>query len=149
MSDLKELYQQVILDHNKNPQNYHKIENATHKAEGYNPLCGDQCIVYLNVEDNIIREVSFQGKGCAISISSASIMTELLKDKSIEEANEMISDFKNMLKSEDDHTEPGTRLGKAVVLAGVRAFPARLKCATLAWHSVHSALKKKEKATTE
>ena len=143
MSDIRELYQQVILDHNKNPSNFHEMKDATHKAEGYNPLCGDHYVIYFYLEKNIIKKISFQGSGCAISTSSASIMTELLKGKKVLEAHEVINHFYNMLRSTEATTpyEVDGNLGKAVVLAGVKEFPTRLKCATLAWHASQSALK--------
>ena len=153
MSDIREIYQQVILDHNRNPSNFHEMEDATHKVEGYNPLCGDHYIVYLQLKDDTIQKISFQGSGCAISTSSASIMTELLEGKKINEAKEIIANFQSMLKGTDSDTNNRNNqdmafessLGKAVVLAGVKEFPTRLKCATLAWHASKSALEDNHK----
>jgi nitrogen fixation protein NifU and related proteins len=149
MDHLKDLYQEVIIDHNKTPRNKHAMPNASHKAEGYNPLCGDQFTVYLNVDnDNIIREVSFTGHGCAISTASASLMTEKLIGQSIEQAELLFHAFHQMITS--SHAVNVQNLGKLAVLAGVREFPARVKCATLAWHAMHGALQHTDKpATTE
>ena len=152
MSEVRELYQQVILDHNKNPSNFHQMNEATHKAEGYNPLCGDRYVIYLKIQNDVIEKASFQGSGCAISTSSASIMTELLPDKTIQEAMEIIKEFQKMLRV-DQEPAPETgfesKLGKAVVLAGVKEFPTRLKCATLAWHTSKSAIQGEKSASTE
>lgn len=145
MSDLRELYQEVILDHNKNPRNFRKMENATHHAEGHNPLCGDNVTVYLDMEDGVIKDVSFEGSGCAISKSSASMMTTVLKGKTPEEAEKIFDEFHKMVTS-DTESEPETEetLGKLAVFSGIREFPARVKCASLAWHTVHAALNTSE-----
>lgn len=139
MNDLRELYQEVIFDHYRKPRNCHALVCANHKAEGYNPLCGDQVTVYLKVEDDIIQDLSFEGVGCAISTASASLMTEALKGRKVAEVEHLFDDFHHMVT--DAETVPHPTLGKLEVLAGVREFPARIKCATLAWHTLHAALK--------
>ncbi len=153
MSDeLRELYQQVILDHNKKPRNFHKIENATHSAEGYNPLCGDHYTVYANVKDDKLEDISFEGAGCAISKSSASLMTESVKGKDLAEVNEMLDDFFAMVTDDNKFDKPvkiSAKLKKVSLLQGVCAYPTRIKCATLAWHALRNALKKEGSATTE
>ena len=135
-ADLQDLYQEVILDHNRRPRNFRTIE-AGQKAEGYNPLCGDRLTVYLRVEDGRIQDASFQGSGCAISKASASLMTESVKGKTIEEAEALFERFQQMITASPD--EPVDDLGKLSVLAGVRQFPVRVKCASLAWHTLHAA----------
>lgn len=147
MSEMNELYQAVILDHNQRPQNFGKLESATHHAEGYNPLCGDQLTVYLEVQDGVLKEVRFEGSGCAISKASASLMTAGLKGKSIDEADRIFHIFHRMVKGEGE--DDGT-LGKLAVFAGVREFPMRVKCATLGWHTLRGALEgRNEPITTE
>ena len=149
MSELSELYQEVILDHNKKPRNFHKLENANRRAEGFNPLCGDQLNVYLHVEDDQVKEVSFEGSGCAISKASASMMTQAVKGKTKAEAEILFNEFHRMAMGElDEETEPN-HLGKLTIFAGVREFPARVKCATLSWHTMHAALEGQDVATTE
>ncbi len=140
MMDLRELYQEVIIDHNRNPRNFHTMADATVQAKGYNPLCGDQLTVYLKLENNVVSEVSFIGRGCAISQASASLMTEASRGKTVAQAHELFKRFHTMLTSSDDKSLPS--LDKLTVLAGVRAYPARVKCATLAWHTLESALNK-------
>lgn len=150
MEDLRELYQEVILDHNKNPRNFRKITNHSHFAEGDNPLCGDHIDVYLNVKNEVITDVSFEGKGCAISKSSASLMTEELKNKTLKEAHAIFQKFHQLVTSETDSYSESNNLGKLEVFAGVREFPLRIKCASLAWHTLVAALKKSnDKITTE
>jgi nitrogen fixation NifU-like protein len=139
MNDLRELYQEVIFDHYRKPRNCHAIDSASHKAEGYNPLCGDQVTVYIKVEGNVIQDVSFEGVGCAISTASASLMTEALKGKKVTEVEHLFKDFHHMVT--DSESTPHPELGKLEVLGGVREFPARVKCATLAWHTLNAALK--------
>ena len=135
--ELQDLYQEVILDHNRRPRNFRVIEDGS-SAEGFNPLCGDRITVYLKVENGTIKDVSFQGAGCAISKASASLMTESVKGKTIEEATALFERFQRMITgSADSSTES---LGKLTVLAGVRQFPVRVKCATLAWHTLRSAV---------
>lgn len=138
--DLRELYQEIIIDHNRNPRNHHSIEDATHQANGFNPLCGDKLTVYIKVQNTRISDLGFVGCGCAISQASASLMTEALKGKTVEEAHDLFHRFHHMLTQEDSGTE--VTLEKLVVLAGVKAFPARVKCATLAWHTMEAALNK-------
>jgi nitrogen fixation NifU-like protein len=139
MSDLDELYQEVILDHNKSPRNFRTIEDADRKAEGYNPLCGDQLTVYLKLDGGVIKDISFRGSGCAISKASASIMTAELKGKTEAEAHQLFEHVHKMLTGELEHDGSG-KIGKLVILSGVCKFPARVKCASLAWHTVNSAL---------
>ena len=149
MSDLDELYQEVILDHNKSPRNFRAIENANRKAQGYNPLCGDQVTVYLKLEKGIIKDIGFQGSGCAISKASASMMTAELKGKTETEAHELFNNVHRMLTGESSQNS-GEKVGKLAILSGVCKFPARVKCASLAWHTVNSALKGGEEiASTE
>ena len=135
-SDLQELYQQVILDHNRRPRNFRSIETGQ-KAEGYNPLCGDRVTVYLRVENGRIADASFEGSGCAISKASASLMTDAVKGKTIEEAEALFERFHRMITSNPD--EPVADLGKLNVFAGVRQFPVRVKCASLPWHTLRAA----------
>lgn len=149
MSELSELYQQVILDHNKKPRNFHKLENANRSAEGYNPLCGDHLNVYLRVEGDQVQEVSFEGSGCAISKASASMMTQAVKGKSKAEAEELFNEFHRMATGELDEEREENHLGKLTIFAGVRDFPARVKCATLSWHTMHAALNEQDKISTE
>ncbi len=144
MSELKSLYQEIILDHNKNPRNFKKLENANRHAEGYNPLCGDHYNIYLRVEDDIIQEVAFEGAGCAISKASASVMSSLLKGKTKEEAEELGKLFHKLVMGESDPIEELDRIGKLAVFSGVSEFPARVKCASLAWHTLRAALENKE-----
>src|SRR6202008_2007619 len=147
MSELSELYQQVILDHNKKPRNFHKLENANRKAEGYNPLCGDHLNVYLHVEDDEVKDVSFEGSGCAISKASASMMTQAVKGKTKAEAETLFNEFHRMGMGElDEETEPN-HLGKLTIFAGVRDYPARVKCATLSWHTMRAALEGQDVVT--
>ena len=138
MSAVNELYQEVILDHNRRPRNFRAIEAPTARQEGYNPLCGDRLTLYVTLDDDVIRDVAFQGSGCAISKASASLMTEALKGKTVEQARELFDQFQAMITS--DHAGPTADLGKLSVLAGVREFPARIKCASLAWHTMKAAV---------
>ena len=143
MSELDDLYQEIILDHNKRPRNFREMKDFTHTAEGYNPLCGDRYTVFLKIENDIIQDISFQGNGCAISKSSASLMTERLKGATVEEAQEDIEVFQNMLVDEKEIDIP-QRLEKIAILKGVKEFPMRIKCATIAWHSTKSAIEGKQ-----
>jgi nitrogen fixation NifU-like protein len=136
MSDLDDLYQEVILDHNKRPRNFRTMDDGR-KAEGYNPLCGDRMTVYLRVQDDVIVDASFQGSGCAISKASASLMTEIVKGKTLADAEAMFDRFHAMVTTPPE--QPVEDLGKLSVLAGVRQFPARIKCASLAWHTLRAA----------
>jgi nitrogen fixation NifU-like protein len=140
MNDLDELYQQVILDHNKNPKNFGVLENFDHKAKGHNPLCGDQITIYLRIKDNIIEDITFDGNGCAISKASGSIMTTVVKGKTLEEAQKMFGEFHDIVTSDTDSEVDFEKLGKLAVFAGVREFPARVKCASLSWHTLKQAL---------
>ena len=149
MSDLRDLYQEVILDHNRRPRNFGPLPEANHRAEGNNPLCGDRVTVYLDVEGDRIRNVSFEGAGCAISTASASLMTDALKGRSVEEARSLFHGFHEMVTQGKDQTEEGEEdLGKLAVFTGVREYPMRVKCATLAWHTLMAALDAKDQATT-
>jgi nitrogen fixation protein NifU and related proteins len=149
MSELSELYQQVILDHNKKPRNFRKLESANHSAEGYNPLCGDQLTVYLDLEDGAVKEIAFEGSGCAISKAAASMMTQAVKGKSREQAEELFTEFHSMVTGELDEETQENSLGNLKIFAGVREFPVRVKCATLPWHTLQAALNNKELASTE
>lgn len=137
MPDLRELYQEVIIDHSKHPRNFHDMTNANRHAEGFNRLCGDRLTLYLLMENGVIKDVSFKGVGCAISTASASLMTETLKGKTEKEAETLFEHFHQLLTTESG---PDEKLGKLAVLSGVREYPSRVKCATLAWHTLHAAL---------
>lgn len=144
MSELRELYQQLILDHNKAPRNFGKLEGANRSQEGFNSLCGDHLHVHLHVEDDLIQEIRFEGSGCAIFKASASLMTTALKGKSIAEARKLFDRFHDMITSEVDAPIDQEKLGKMAVFSGVREFPMRVKCATLAWHTARSALEEED-----
>ena len=139
MADLRDLYQELILEHAKAPRNYREQGAPAAKAEGYNPLCGDRCTVFISTESGVIRDISFQGNGCAISKASASMMTQSLKGKTLEQAEEMFKSFHGMVTGQKNE-EGGADMGKLKVFAGVSEFPARVKCATLAWHTLEAAL---------
>lgn len=141
MNELRDLYQETILDHNKNPRNFHKMAECTCHAEGFNPLCGDQLELFLAIENDSIKEASFIGKGCAISTASASLLTEAVTGKSTQDAENLFNLIHQFLTDEKTNID-ATSLGKLMVLAGVKEFPARVKCATLAWHTLHAALQK-------
>ncbi len=143
--ELRELYQQVILDHNKSPRNFKKLESANHYAEGYNPLCGDRIDVYVKLEDDKIDDISFVGSGCAISKASASLMSTMVKGKTIEEAEIIFEKFHHLITGKMDEKINTDEVGKLAVFAGVREFPSRVKCASLAWHTLISALKEENK----
>jgi nitrogen fixation NifU-like protein len=140
MEEFRELYQQVILDHNKNPRNFREIENASFVKEGVNPLCGDHYTLYLIIKDNVITDISFKGAGCAISKASASIMSSVLKGKTRAEAEKIFKLFHEVVTGEIDPLLHMEELGKLAAFAGVAEFPMRVKCATLAWHTMHAAL---------
>ncbi|HND77228.1 SUF system NifU family Fe-S cluster assembly protein [bacterium] len=140
MSDLRELYQEVILDHNKNPRNFRVMENADIVKEGFNPLCGDHLHLYLKLDGDVIQDVSFEGNGCAISKSSASLMTTVLKGKTKSDAEVLFKRFHDLVTADMSTTVDEESLGKLAVFAGVREFPARVKCASLAWHTMHAAI---------
>ena len=149
MSDLRELYQQVILDHNKNPRNFHDMPDATNRVDGYNPLCGDHYTIFLKTDGDTIQEVSFTGSGCAISKASASVMSSTIKGKSKEEADRLFDTF-HALVTGDQSGLSAADLGRLAAFSGVSEFPARVKCATLAWHTLRSALDgNDEKVSTE
>jgi len=147
MSDLRELYQQVILDHNKNPRNYREMTDATSKIEGYNPLCGDHYTIFLKMNGGTIDEVSFTGSGCAISKASASVMSSTMKGKSKDEAESLFDVFHRLVTG-DASGLSAADLGRLAAFSGVSEFPARVKCATLAWHTLKSALEGKQEAIT-
>src|SRR6266550_6950156 len=149
MSELSELYQQVILDHNKKPRNFRKLESANHSAEGFNPLCGDHLTVYLNLEDDAVKEISFEGSGCAISKAAASMMTQAVKGKSKQEAEQLFTEFHGMVTGELDEDTTTNDLGNLKIFSGVREFPVRVKCASLPWHTMHAALNEQQQASTE
>ncbi|MGH9445725.1 MAG: Fe-S cluster assembly sulfur transfer protein SufU [Terriglobia bacterium] len=140
MSDLRDLYQEVVVDHSKRPRNFRKIEGAERTAQGYNPLCGDRVAVYVKLDGKRLSDVSFEGSGCAISTASASIMTESVKGKTIEEANAMFEGFHDLVTTGNASSSYGAPLGKLEVFSNVSNYPARVKCATLVWHTLHSAL---------
>ncbi len=146
MMDLRELYQDIIIDHNRNPRNHRVMEHATAEARGFNPLCGDKLTVYLLISDGVIEDISFIGCGCAISQASASLMTDALQGKTVSEAHALFEWFHHMVTSDDN--KPLLSVDKLAVLVGVRSFPARVKCATLAWHTLESALKKEHVTVT-
>jgi nitrogen fixation protein NifU and related proteins len=140
MSDLRELYQEVILDHNKRPRNFRVIDTPTRVARGHNPLCGDRLTLYLNMDGDRIADVAFEGSGCAISKASASLMTEAVKGKTVAEATVLFDRFHNLVTSPPDEPVTTSGLGKLAVFAGVREYPARVKCASLAWHTMKNAV---------
>ena len=146
--ELRELYQEVILDHQKNPRNCRVLPEATHRAEGYNPLCGDRFNVYLTMDGDVIREASFEGTGCAISTASASLMTEMLRGKTYAEAERLFDGFRDMVTDDTQAGEAFDELGKLCVLAGVREFPVRVKCATLACHTFRAAIEQQKEAVS-
>ena len=145
MSYLNDLYQEVILDHSKNPRNCNALPEANRKAEGYNPLCGDKVTVYLKLEDGIVQDISFEGVGCAISTASASLMTEVLKGKSVMEVEALFGSFHSLVTGKGGEPE---QLGKLAVFHGVSEFPVRVKCATLVWHTLKAALQEKQQAVS-
>ena len=149
MSELSELYQQVILDHNKKPRNFRKLESANHSAEGFNPLCGDHLTIYLDVEGDAVKEIAFEGSGCAISKAAASMMTQAVKGKSKEQIEELFKEFHSMVTGELDEETDENHLGNLKIFAGVREFPVRVKCATLPWHTMQAALHNQDRASTE
>lgn len=137
-TEIKDLYQQVIVDHSKRPRNFRRLEGAR-KVEGYNPLCGDKITIYVKLEGGVVKDISFEGSGCAISTASASLLTESLKGKSLEDAEALFESFHNLVTGlEPSHAAP--KLGKLAVFSGVCDYPTRVKCATLAWHTLHAAI---------
>ena len=149
MSELNELYQETILDHNKNPRNFREIENADNSADGRNPLCGDALRVYVEMDGDTVSDVSFKGSGCAISKASASMMTEAIKGKSKEHAERLFDEFHKMVTGELDIETDENHLGKLRIFAGVLEFPARVKCASLSWHTLNAALHDEDSVSTE
>ena len=143
MFDVADLYQELILDHNRSPRNRRKLEDSDHRAEGYNPLCGDHVTVYLNVKDDVVTEITFEGSGCAISTASASLMTESVKGKTLDEAKALFRRVHGRLTGEQGDGDDQPALGKLEVFSGVCQYPARVKCATLAWHTVKAAMEDK------
>ncbi len=149
MSELSDLYQEVILDHNKNPRNFREIADADQYADGKNPLCGDALRVYVDFEGDTVKDVAFKGSGCAISKASASIMTQVVKGKSKQEAESLFDEFHRMVLGELDEEAEENSLGKLKIFAGVREFPARVKCASLSWHTLNAALHGEDEISTE
>jgi nitrogen fixation NifU-like protein len=146
---LRELYQEVILDHSRHPRHFGVLEHATHKAEGYNPLCGDRVTVMLTLKDGRVADIKFQGKGCAISQASASMMTDMLAGRTLEEAEKLMQGFVHLVKGEDATDLSADDREHLDVMAGISEFPMRVKCATLAWHTFHSALEEGHSALEE
>ena len=147
MFDLKDLYQEVIVDHNRSPRNFGKLEDADRTLEGYNPLCGDRLKLYLKLDGDRITDISFDGSGCAISVASASLMTEVMKGKSLAEAEQIFNKFHDLITADVAPTDL-EQFGKLAALAGVRDYPTRVKCATLCWHTLHSAITGDETTVT-
>jgi nitrogen fixation NifU-like protein len=147
MADLSDLYQEVILDHNKRPRNFRVLDHPSHQAEGYNPLCGDRLMLYLEVDGGVVTNVGFQGSGCAISRASASLMTDAVRGRPVDEVRALFERFHRMVTAGPDQTVDD--LGKLSALAGVRQFPMRVKCASLAWHTLKAALDREAAASTE
>lgn len=148
MPELTELYQEAVLDHNKKPRNFRRLADANRTAEGYNPLCGDLINVDVRLEGDVIEEIGFKGGGCAISRASASMMTDIVKGMTIDEAKELFDTFHNAVTEGMDPFEAIDRLGKLAALTGVREFPARVKCASLAWHTLRAALENRQNTVT-
>jgi nitrogen fixation NifU-like protein len=148
MSDLKDLYQEVILDHNKHPRNHHELPTPSGQAEGFNPLCGDRVQIYLNVDGDKVADVSFLGSGCAIATASASMLTEIVKGMKVAEARELCEQFFDVMTSKEEQPQKWESLGKLMVFEGVKKYPMRVKCATLAWHTLVSALER-SRATSQ
>ena len=146
--DLKSLYRDVIVDHNRSPRNFRRIEPPRQDAEGHNPLCGDKLHVYLKLETGVVSDISFEGSGCAISIASASLMTEALMGKTVQEVEKLFSEMQSLLVGDDAEAAETSSLGKLAALGGVREFPMRVKCATLCWHTMKQALTDSHQAVT-
>ncbi len=149
MSELDDLYQDIILNHNKRPRNYGKLATATHQAEGHNPLCGDEVTVYVHLDGDTITDVSFDGQGCAISKASASLMTTRLKGRTLAEVRNLAQEVRAMLAGQDEDEPDLEKLGDLAALAGVRKYAVRVKCATLAWHTLEAALEGRGSVSTE
>jgi nitrogen fixation protein NifU and related proteins len=148
MSDLRDLYQEVILDHNRRPRNFRMLADATHRAEGHNPLCGDKLTLFLRLDGDRIAEVGFQGAGCAISKASASLMTDSVRGRTVAEADALFEGFHEMITAAPGTDPDAGRVGKLAVFAGVAEFPTRVKCASLAWHTLHAALHNPDSVVT-
>lgn len=148
MSELESLYQEVILDHNRRPRNFKVLESANRKAEGFNPLCGDRVTIYLEVDDEFVKDVAFQGSGCAISMASSSIMTESLKGKSLVEVERLWTTFHDIVTGESSESSGQTDVGKLAVFGGLSKYPVRVKCATLTWHTLLAALHETQQAVS-
>jgi nitrogen fixation NifU-like protein len=151
MSDLRELYQQVILDHHKKPRNFRRLPEASRSKEGHNPLCGDRLTLYVKLDGDRIGDVAFEGSGCAISTASASLMTEAVKGKTLDEAKALFHEFHELVTGQEQprpNDQPKPPIGKLAVFSGVREFPVRVKCATLAWHTLNAALDNDEQPVT-
>lgn len=148
MDELRELYQEMLLDHHKRPRNFGKLENANRKADGHNPLCGDRVTIYLALKGDVIEDIGFEGNGCAICTASTSLMTESVKGKTLEEVEIVFGRFHDLVTSDPDSEIDTESLGKLAIFAGVREFPVRIKCATLAWHTLHAALKDTDEPVT-
>lgn len=148
MADLRSLYQEVILDHNKNPRNYGKLHDANREADGYNPLCGDKFKIYLKLVDGLISDIRFEGVGCAISKASASVMSTVVKGKTIEEAESFFESFHRLVTGDAEALLSAEKLGKLAAFAGVSEYPARVKCASLAWHTMKSAIRKESEVVS-
>jgi len=153
VNELRELYQEVILDHSKKPRHFREMPEASHQADGHNPLCGDRVTVYLHLKDDVIEDVSFQGAGCSISTASASMMAGALRGKTVAEANALFDRFHGLVTSDPSHAAEnasgGSELGKLTVFSGVCEFPMRVKCASLSWHTMKAALEGAARASTE
>jgi nitrogen fixation NifU-like protein len=153
MNDLRELYQEVILDHSKNPRHFREMAEANRHADGHNPLCGDRVTVYLHLVDDVVEDVSFKGAGCSISTASASMMADALRGKTVDEVNGLFDRFHDLVTSDPSHgaekVEVASDLGKLAVFSGVCEFPMRVKCASLPWHTMKAALEGEGRATTE
>jgi nitrogen fixation NifU-like protein len=152
MSDLRDLYQEVILDHGKNPRNHGRPAGCNRSSHGYTPLCGDKVTIYLTIEDGVVTDVGFEGAGCAISMASASLMTEVLKGKAVADVEAIFRRFHELMTGEDDPADDlgeSMDLDKLLVLSGVREFPIRVKCATLAWHTMNAAVEGRDDVSTE
>jgi nitrogen fixation NifU-like protein len=147
MSDLRDLYQEVILDHTKKPRNFRKLETANHRAVGHNPLCGDKVTIYVDVEDGVIKDISFQGQGCAVSTASASVLTESVKGRTPAEAEALFQRFHDLVTGKPE-ASAGPELGKLAIFAGVQKYPVRVKCATLPWHTLRAAFEEKAEAVS-
>ena len=149
-NEFRELYQEIIMDHNRHPRNFRKMKNATHVLDGRNPVCGDHYKIYLKVEDNIVKDVSFEGAGCAISKASASVMTQVVKGKSVEEAIHLFNVFHDIVTGKKNIDDFDENVNKIAAFAGVSEFPVRVKCATLSWHTMNLALTQyDDEVTTE